>query len=76
MTARTTKITTGLYQLTYQGRVFQIEDHYQASDGQSAPGWMAYEMTGPDFDRREYLNDYVTKRSAIANTIAAVDEGY
>jgi hypothetical protein len=69
----TTRITAGLYQLTYQGRTFQIEDLAQASDGDVQPGWVAYEMQG---DVRVYLSDHGTKRQAVARTIAAVDAGY
>lgn len=70
---QTKRINTGIYEFTYKGRVFQVEDIGKTSGGECMPGWMAYEMFG---NRREYTNDYMTKRAAVANTIAAVDEGY
>ena len=73
MTVKTTKISSGLYTFDYKGRTFQIEDIKQAKDGEGLPGWFAYEMYG---DKREYLNDYMTKKRAIAKTIEAVDAGY
>lgn len=77
MTIRTTKINTGLYQFTHKGRTFQVEDTFVASDGQSQfrNDWNVYEMTGHDGLRREWCNDYMTKRTAIARTVEAVDEG-
>jgi hypothetical protein len=69
----TTKINNGLYTFSYKGRVFEIENIKTASDGDALSGWMAYEMIG---DKRIYLNDYYTKRAAIARTIEAVDAGY
>lgn len=71
---KTTKIAAGLYELTYQGRTFQIEDQLQASDGEGQPGWMVYEMNA--HGDREFCNDYMTKRAAIARTVDAVDAGY
>jgi hypothetical protein len=71
-----TRINTGLYQFTYKGRTFQIEDQFIATDGESKirSDWNAYEMDR--FGGREWCNDYMTKRAAIRQTIAAVDAGY
>jgi endo-1,4-beta-D-glucanase Y len=69
----TTKINTGLYQFTHKGRTFQVENINTASDGDISTAWMVYEMRSFS---REYLNDYATKRAAVARTIAAVDAGY
>ena len=57
-----TKITKGLYEISYTGRTFQVEDIRQASDGELAAGWMLYEIVRGN---REYINDFGTKRSAI-----------
>lgn len=57
------KIAPGLYQVTHKGLVYQIEDIHQASDGEIAPGWMLYEMVR---EQREFINDYATKRAALA----------
>lgn len=78
MTHTVKRLNTGVYELSYKGRTFEIEDIKRASDGDCLPGWMAYEIiTNKAGDpRRQYLNDYATKRDAIARTIAAVDAGF
>lgn len=70
-----TRITSGLYWVHCKGRVFQVEDHYQATDGEGQPGWMLYEMVGEDFGRREFWNDFCTKRAAINAIHGAVIMG-
>lgn len=78
MTHKVTRLNTGVYQLTYKGRVFEIEDIKRASDGECLPGWMVYEMVTNKAGetRRVYMDDRSTKRDAIARTLAAVDAGF
>lgn len=73
-TMPTRKINNGLYEFTYKGRTFQIENIHTASDGELAHGWNAFEMNR--HGGRDYLMDYNTKRTAIVRTIEAVDEGF
>ena len=67
------RFANGQYELHINDRVFEIEDHKKVTDGAGMAGWMVYERLG---DKREYQNDFDTKRAAIAKTIAAVDSGY
>lgn len=69
MTAAIKRLNTGLYELSYEGRVFQVEDHSRASDGDGMSGWMLYEIN--KHGEREWWNDFTTKREAIA---AVIDE--
>jgi hypothetical protein len=69
----TIRINAGLYQFHLRGRTFQVEDIKRASDGECGAGWVAYEMHG---NRREYLNDYSTKRAAIERTVIGVVNGF
>jgi hypothetical protein len=70
---KTIKINRGLYEFTYKGRTFQVEDMFIASDGESRKrsDWNVYEMD--HFGGREWCNDFVSKRDAIQRTILAVD---
>jgi hypothetical protein len=69
----TIRINAGLYQFCLRGRTFQVEDIKRASDGNCGAGWIAYEMYG---NRREYLNDYATKRTAVERTVIDVVNGF
>lgn len=72
-TAAAKRLNTGLYEVSYKGRVFQVEDIARASDGDCLPGWMLYEMEG---DKRSYWNDFGTKRAAVAAIVSGVDAGF
>jgi hypothetical protein len=71
----TKRITPGLYEFTYKGRTFQVEDLAQFVDAPLFKSdWQAYEITA--HGNRVWLNDFMTKRAAIHQTIVAVDMGY
>jgi hypothetical protein len=67
---KTKRIQSGLYEVTINGRVFQIEELGQHSYGECASGWMLYEMKG---DVREFWNDFATKRAAVAAIVDSVN---
>jgi len=69
---KTTKTTTGIYRFSYKGREFEVENMAVGSDGETK-GWFMFELEA-DGDR-EYINDYDTKRFAIARTIERIDAG-
>ena len=69
---KTTRIAPGLYEMTYAGRTFQIEDIGRASDGDCGAGWIAYEVS--KHGNRIYLDDYSTKRAAIEWTVRAAQQ--
>ena len=81
MTTKTTRINTGIYEITSNGMVFQAERCER--DG----AWLLYEMEPTlDWDgeqvtyqgqliySREYCNDFCTKREAVAAAIAISNE--
>ena len=51
---RATKINTGIYQISINGRTFEIENMHGA--------WMVFEIVRGS---REYIIDYNTKREAV-----------
>lgn len=53
-----TKINRGIYQVDTTDQRFEIERY---PDGT----WILFEMTGPDKLRREYWQDFITKRAAV-----------
>lgn len=63
------RIQSGLYEVTFKDRTFQIEELGQHSYGDCAPGWMLYEIEGEN--ERQFWNDFGTKRQAMA----AVEDG-
>ncbi len=59
-----TKISSGLYRISHNGKWFHVEDIVQASDGENkVPGWMLYEIRNGD---RVYIDDFSRKYQAIA----------
>ncbi len=65
------KISRGLYEVKISsGRVFHIEDTYQArgDDGYPRNDWNLFEMHGDD---REYCQSFGSKKNAMASVVAA-----
>lgn len=52
----TTRINSGLYSLTHGGKTYEVERYPDGS-------WLTFVINGS----REYLNDFSTKRAAIAS---------
>jgi hypothetical protein len=55
----TTRIAPGLYSLIHAGKTYEVERYPDGS-------WLTFVVNGS----REYLNDFATKRDAIASIIA------
>jgi endo-1,4-beta-D-glucanase Y len=60
---KTTRLNTGLYEVTHEGRTFEIEDINQASDGEIPRAWMLYEIIDGN---RDWWNDFHSLRYAKA----------
>jgi hypothetical protein len=56
---KTTRIAPGIYSLTNAGKTYEVERYPDGS-------WLTFVVNGG----REYLNDFATKRDAIASIIA------
>lgn len=68
------RIAPGLYEVSANGRTFQVEDHFQArGDGTGRRNdWMLYEINA--FGDREYCQDFCAKRDAMDAIIAIVND--
>lgn len=69
------RVAPGLYEVTIAGRVFEVEDFYQArGDGTGFRNdWNLFEMVdqvvgwdGETIKEREYCQSFCTKRDAMA----------
>jgi hypothetical protein len=61
MTAPTvTRINPGIYDIRYNGRRYELE---QYPDG----NWLLFEAAKNDHSNREYMQDFTTKRAALAS---------
>lgn len=68
MADKVARINTGLYSVIHAGKVYHVERY---PDG----AWLVFEVTESDAggERREYMNDFATKRAAVSAILAGVE---
>lgn len=64
---KVTRINSGIYDVTVAGRRFELERYPDGS-------WLTFEPGRHEAAPREYLQDYGTKRAAVAGLVELVEE--